>query len=430
MITSKKALEIILNHTEDFGVEEIPFIEATGRILKEVIVADRDFPPFNRVSMDGIAVVYAVFTSGKRIFSIEGVQAAGSPQLELQTTENCFEVMTGAVLPKNVDTVIPYELVVISDGKATVQIEEVKQFQNVHLQGKDRKANDPLLKINTVISPAEIGVLATVGKATVKVAKQPKVMIISTGDELVEVSENPLVHQIRRSNSYTLVALLERLHIQAATAHITDDKPLLKQKIEQFLKDYDVLLFSGAVSKGKFDFVPEVLDELGVKKLFHRVKQRPGKPFWFGVKDALNISERDGNKSFGLSGQNGDECHSERVKPSEESHTLVFAFPGNPVSTFVGCVKYFYPWVKKTMGIGFENKQKAILSEDYFFKPELTYFLQVKLENNNGKLYATPITGNGSGDLANLADADAFLELPDNWNAFKKGEVFPLIRYR
>ena len=437
MITSKKASEIILNRTEDFGVEEIPFLEATGRILKEEIVADRDFPPFDRVSMDGIAIVYAVFESGRREFSIENMQAAGSKQVTLQNTENCIEAMTGAVLPKNTDAVIPYELISIKDGKATVNLEEIKQLQNVHLQGKDRKTGDILIQINTVISPAEIGVLATVGKASVKVAKQPKVMIISTGDELVEVSENPLAHQIRRSNSYTLVALLESLHIRAETAHIVDDKPLLKQKIKQFLIDYDVLLFSGAVSKGKFDFVPEVLDELGVKKLFHRVKQRPGKPFWFGVKDVLSMSEQDGRTaSYGINKQdenkslNTGECHSERVKRSEESHTVVFAFPGNPVSTFVGCVKYFYPWYKKSIGIGFENQQKAILSEDYFFKLELTYFLQVKLENNNGMLYATPITGNGSGDLANLADADAFIELPDDKSAFKKGEVFPLIMYR
>jgi len=425
MITSKKALEIILNQSENFGTEEIPFIEATGRILKEEIVADRDFPPFNRVSMDGIAVSYAIFTSGQREFSIENMQAAGSEQVTLKHKENCIEAMTGAVLPKNTDAIIPYELVTIKDGKATVNLSEIKHLQNVHLQGKDRKTGDILIQKNTIISPAEIGVLATVGKSKVKVAKQPKILIISTGDELVEVSEIPLTHQIRRSNSYTLVALLERLHIQADTSHITDDKPLLKQKIEQFLTDYDVLLFSGAVSKGKFDFVPEVLDELGVKKLFHRVKQRPGKPFWFGHAVSLDISERNGNKFL-----NTNECHSERVKRSEESHTVVFAFPGNPVSTFVGCVKYFYPWYKKSMGIDSKNRQKAILAEDYFFKPELTYFLQVKLENNNGMLYATPITGNGSGDLANLADADAFLELPDDRNEFKKGEVFPLIKYR
>ncbi len=409
MITSKKASEIILNHTEDFGTEEIPFLEATGRILKEEILADRDFPPFNRVSMDGIAVVYNVFTSGRREFSIENMQAAGSEQVTMQDKDNCIEAMTGAVLPQHTDAVIPYELVGIKDGKATVHLEEIKHLQNVHLQGKDRKVNDVLIQINTVISPAEIGVLATVGKSTVKVAKQPKVLIISTGDELVEVSENPLAHQIRRSNSYTLVALLESLHIHADTVHITDDKPLLKQKIEQFLINYDVLLFSGAVSKGKFDFIPEVLDELGVKKLFHRVKQRPGKPFWFGHAVPFGMSEHD-EKNI--------------------RNTVVFAFPGNPVSTFVGCVKYFYPWYKKSMDIVHENRQQAILSEDYFFKPALTYFLQVKLENNNGMLYATPITGNGSGDLANLADADAFLELPDDRNEFKKGVIFPLIKYR
>ncbi len=419
MITSKKASEIILNHTENFGTEEIPFLETTGRILKETIVADRDFPPFNRVSMDGIAIVNDVFTSGRIAFTIENMQAAGSKQVTLLDKENCIEVMTGAILPTNTDAVIPYELVTINDGKATVNLDEIKHLQNVHLQGKDRKTGGVLIQKNTVISPAEIGVLATVGKSTVKVAKQPKVIIISTGDELVEVSENPLAHQIRRSNSYTLVTLLENLHIHADTAHITDDKRLLKQKIEHFLTDYDVLLFSGAVSKGKFDFVPEVLDELGVKKLFHRVKQRPGKPFWFGHVVPFGLSEHDENN-----------YHSEREKQSEKSHTVVFAFPGNPVSTFVGCVKYFYPWVKKSAGIAYENTDKAILSEDYFFKPALTYFLQVKLENNNGMLYATPITGNGSGDLANLADADAFLELPDDRNEFKKGEVFPLIMYR
>jgi len=409
MITSKQALEIILNRTLNFGTEEIPFLESLGRILKEDIFADRDFPPFNRVSMDGIAVSYDTFTKGIRVFGIENIQAAGSAQLALKDPVNCIEVMTGAVLPKNVDAVIPYELISIKNGKATVELDDIKQLQNVHLQGADRTNNERLLKKNTVISPAEIGVFATIGKSLVKVAKQPKVMIVSTGDELVEVSETPLTHQIRRSNSYNLVSLLQDLKIDADTAHITDDKTLLKQKIEQFLTIYDVLLFSGAVSKGKYDYLPEVLDELGVKKLLHRVKQRPGKPFWFGHLVPFGMSEQ-GEKSA--------------------NNTVVFAFPGNPVSTFVGCVKYFYPWFKKSQDIEYENRQKAVLSEDYFFKPELTYFLQVKLENYNGMLYATPVTGNGSGDLANLAEADGFLELPDHKNEFKKGEVFPLITYR
>ncbi len=402
MISSQEALQIILNNTQDFGIEEVPFLEATNRVLKEDIRADRDFPPFNSVRMDGIAVSFKAFAEGKRVFPIEGVQPAGSEQQTLKNSTNCIEVMTGATLPHNVDTVIRYEDVHISDGNATIHIDAVTEGQNVHLQGKDRKTNDVLIKKNCVLSPAEIGVLATVGKTSVAVAKQPKVMIVSTGDELVEVAENPLSHQIRRSNVYTLVSLLEKIGIKAETAHISDDKPQLKEKIHQFLLSYDALLFSGAVSKGKFDFLPEVLDELGVEKLFHKVTQRPGKPFFFGRAVGSNALQK----------------------------TSVFAFPGNPVSTFMGCVKYFYPWYKKSVDLVFENFDKAILAEDFTFKPELTYFLQVKLENKKGLLVAVPAKGNGSGDLANLSNADGFLELPDDQTDFKTGEAFPLIRYR
>ena len=156
------------------------------------------------------------------------------------------------------------------------------------------------------------------------------------------------------------------------------------------------MLFSGAVSKGKFDFIPEVLNELGVDKLFHRVSQRPGKPFWFGKKQ---------NKT-------------------------IFAFPGNPVSTFVSCMKYFFPWYYKSVGVNSINVNLAVLTEDFIFKPELTYFLQVKIENKDGTFFATPIKGRGSGDLANMVDADAFLELPSDRTNFTQGEVFPYLKYR
>ncbi|NEW79987.1 MAG: molybdopterin molybdotransferase MoeA [Gelidibacter sp.] len=403
LIKVKEALEIVVNNSQNFGIEEVDFLNSSGRILKENIFADRDFPPFDRVSMDGIAISSEAFNKGQRSFKIEGIQAAGSEKLTLQNPVNCMEAMTGAVLPKNTDAVIQYELLTIENGIATINLEAVKSFQNIHLKGTDKKQGDLLVKENTLISPAEIGVFATVGKSIIKVAKQPKVIIVSTGNELVEVAENPADYQIRRSNVFTMVSLLEKLQIKAETLHILDDKEVLLTKIESLLNNYDVLIFSGAVSKGKFDFIPEVLSELGVKKLFHEVKQRPGKPFWFGKKG-----------------------YTERSR----SEKVVFAFPGNPVSTFVNCLKYFYPWYYKSVGLNFENKQEAILSEDFYFKPEMTYFLQVKLNQIEGELWATPISGKGSGDLANLADADAFLELPDNRSNFTKGEVFPVINYR
>ena len=396
MISVKEAKKIVLNSTKDFGVEEIPFIKSVGRILKEEIFADRDFPPFNRVSMDGIAINFIHFKNGQRNFKVEGIQAAGSQQLSMQNAKNCIEVMTGAVLPNNTDTVIRYEDVTIENGIATINIDAINDKQNVHAKGKDGKVGDLLIKQNTKISTAEIGVLATVGKSLVKVAKLPKVMIVSTGDELVGVNEIPLEHQIRRSNVFTLVSLLERLNIPSETAHITDDKPILKSKIKSFLQEYDVLLFSGAVSKGKYDFLPEVFDELGVKKLFHKVTQRPGKPFFYGQTDTCNV----------------------------------FGFPGNPISTFVNCLAYFYPWYYKSVKVE-TQEETAILNADVNFKPNLTYFMQVKLSYRFGHLIATPIKGNGSGDLASLVNTDAFIQLPKTEKTeFKKGESYPIIRYR
>jgi len=395
MISVQEALQTILNNTQDFGVEEIPFLKSVGRTLKEDVLADRDFPPFNRVSMDGIAVNHRFFDQGTRAFFIEGVQAAGAEQKTMKVASNCMEVMTGAVLPENTDTVIRYEDVVIENGIATISVHILELGKNIHSKGKDRAQGDLLILKNSIISAAEIGVLATVGKPTVKVSKMPNVMIISTGDELVEVDEIPLAHQIRRSNAFTLVSLLERLNIQAKTTHITDNKELLKQKIKTFLKEYDVLLFSGAVSKGKFDFLPEVFEELGVEKLFHRVAQRPGKPFFFG----------------------------------KTNNCEVFGFPGNPISTYVNCLVYFYPWFAKS--VGFELKEETvILGEDVSFKPQLTYFLQVRVDIKFGHLFAFPVKGNGSGDLASLVEADGFIELPRKQTTFKKGENYTIIRYR
>ncbi|WP_299063083.1 molybdopterin molybdotransferase MoeA [uncultured Polaribacter sp.] len=395
MISVKEALETVLNSIQNFGVEEIPFIKSVGRVLKEDILADRDFPPFNRVSMDGICIDFNAFNNGQRDFNVEGIQAAGSEQMTLKNNENCIEVMTGAVLPNNANTVIRYEDVTLKNGIATININKINDCQNVHAKGKDGKAGDVLISKNKIISAAEIGVFATVGKSVVKVAKQPKVMIVSTGDELVGVDEIPLEHQIRRSNVFTLVSLLEKLNIPSETAHITDDKPILKSKIKSFLKEFDVLLFSGAVSKGKYDFLPEVFEELGAEKLFHKVAQRPGKPFFYGKTDECNI----------------------------------FGFPGNPISTFVNCLAYFYPWYYKSTGVEIEE-ETAILAENVSFKPNLEFFLQVELKSKFGHLVAFPIKGNGSGDLASLVNADAFIQLPNDKSEFKSGEVFKIIRYR
>ena len=168
MISVEKALEIIINSGQDFGaeisVEEIPFLKSSGRILKESIFADRDFPPFNRVTMDGIAIDVTSFQNGQRSYKIEGIQPAGSEQISLKNAENCIEVMTGAVLPKNTSAVIRYEDLQISDGIAKIMVEEINHFQNIHEKGKDEQKGTKLIAKNTLIGAAEIGVFATVGK--------------------------------------------------------------------------------------------------------------------------------------------------------------------------------------------------------------------------------------------------------------------------
>lgn len=396
LISVNDALGLVLQEVPDFGVEEVDFKDSLGRVLRENILADREMPPFDRVSMDGIAIKTSVFQSGARHFKVENIQAAGSAQLSLKNENHCIEAMTGAILPGGTDAVIPFELIDIKNGTATINSKEVSFFQNIHKKGLDRSKNEVLIPVNTKISSVEIGVIATVGKSRVKVAALPSVAIISTGDELVDVSENPTPYQIRKSNVHTLYSLLEQFEIKADLFHISDNKEKLRHKIASLLDQYDVLMFSGAVSKGKFDYLPEILDELGVKKLFHKVRQRPGKPFWFGRK----------NK------------------------TTIFAYPGNPVSTLVSCLKYFVPWLQKSLYLDFENSDFAILAENFYFKPELTYFLQVKTINKEGRVLAIPIAGNGSGDLANLTNNDGFLELPSDRTEFKKGEVFPIITYR
>jgi molybdopterin molybdotransferase len=398
LITVKEASEIVLNNVQDFGIEEVSLEQSINRVLKENLYAERDFPPFTRVSMDGIAIQFETFEKGQRIFLIEGLQAAGSPQKTLENKANCLEVMTGAVLPNNTDTVIRYEDVEIKNGKARINIDDVRLTQNAHQKGSDRKAGDILVKSGKIISPAEIGVAATIGKTHLKVAKTPKVVIISTGDELVEISENPLPHQIRKSNVHNLWATFLRWGIYAEKKHLNDEKEEIRKGLKDCLENFDVIVMSGGVSKGKFDFIPEILEELKVQKLFHRVRQRPGKPFWFGR------------------------------SPNE---TIVFAFPGNPASTFMCANRYFRPWLRSSLGLESFEYQYAVLEQNFEFKPDLTYFLQVKITyQKDGRISAKPIMGKGSGDLANLADADGFMELPKGQNSFKKGDAYPVIIYR
>ena len=392
MITVQEAEDIILSQVRDYGTEELPFEAALGRVLAENIICDRNLPAYDRITMDGIAVNYKALEEGITSFKVKATQAAGEDPIQIEDLTECIEIMTGAALPASTDTVIPYEQISIENGVAILATSTTKKGQNIHYKGRDRKENDIVTNANTLIDASVINIAATVGKATLLVKTQPRILIVSTGDELVEVDETPDPYQLRRSNSFTIQAVLQQYALYADMLHLPDEPFTIENEIAEALNDYDVLIFSGGVSAGKFDHVPKVLEDLQVHQLFHKIKQRPGKPFWFGAHDE---------------GQ------------------LVFAFPGNPVSAFMCLHRYFLPWYRKTMSLPVTRTLYAILNEDVSFTPQLQYYMQVRLEFNElGQVVATPLQGNGSGDLANLLESDAFMELPSDRNEFKKGEIY------
>lgn len=391
MITVEEAEMIILSRPMDLGSEKVLLSNATGRVLCQDMIADRDFPPYDRVTMDGIAIKHAPYADGRRAFRISGIGAAGAPRATLANAEDCIEIMTGAVLPQGTDTVIRYEDVEITDGIARIQDEHVNKGKNIHRKGHDKSKGDVLVTSGTRITAAEIGIAATVGLHELNVLRAPRICLISTGDELVPVDNQPLPHQIRSSNVHSISSALKTAGYSCDLEHLPDDKDHIKHRLHTILEDYDVVVLSGGVSKGKFDFIPDALTELAVTKKFHKVRQRPGMPFWFGTKDDVSF---------------------------------VFALPGNPVSCLMGAVRYLIPWIRHSQGLPRIEKH-ARLTEDVSFKPDLMYMLHGHANYlPDAMTDFAPVHGHGSGDLASLSRSNGFIELPRGKDLYRAGEIY------
>lgn len=395
-ISVAQANAIVQRHTRDFGTERIPLVSSLGRVLRESWHSDRDMPPYDRVTMDGIAFNYER-VQGKYELDIENVVAAGDPQYNMVNTSSCVEIMTGAVLPHDTDTVVRYEDIIIQDKRAHIQ-SSYRKHQNIHHRGSDHARGSLLIDSHTMIGASEIGVGASIGKSIISVSRLPKTVIIATGDELVAIEDTPLTHQIRQSNVYQIASILTSMGVSSDIRHLTDHPEQLHSRLETLVKEYDLVILSGGVSKGKFDFLPEILEKCGVQKHFHIVAQRPGKPLWFGT---------------------------------HPHGTTVFALPGNPVSSFMCCVVYVMDWLRGSLGLPGRAQPYATLAEVIDFKPSLTYFVPVKISYSSaGRLMAHPTLGNGSGDLANLLRGDAFICLPSDLTTFEPGQAYPLYPYR
>jgi molybdopterin molybdotransferase len=390
---------LILAHMPKFPARQESLAACIGRALAEDVFAERDQPPFDRVTMDGIAIAFRDWAAGQRAFQVVGTQAAGAEPLAVTAAAQCVEVMTGTVLPHGTDTVVPVERVARQGHLATIATDAVvtaEQF--VHRRGSDRLAGSRVLVAGTRLAAPEIAVLAGAGRTTALVAELPRVAVISTGDELVDAGKPVAPHQIRSTNDRAVEASLTQHRLgQVTRARLRDDANALAVAIDRLDAELDALVLSGGISMGQFDFVPSVLEELGAKLVLHKVEQRPGRPMWFGV--------------------------SARGKP-------IFALPGNPVSTLVCATRYLLPALRHAAGLAAPRPELVELTAPVDASPTLTLFIPVTLSSSErATLLAEPRPTNTSGDFVTLAGTDGFVQLPAKRGAHAAGTIARLFRW-
>ena len=377
LISVTQAENIIRQHLTTAAVEIVPLSKAQGRYLREDILADRPLPPFDRVMMDGIAIAHASFTSGNTHFPITGTQAAGTPALTLENADSCIEVMTGCVLPHGCDCIIPIEHIDLSENTASLHSDASPQAkQHIHSAGSDTAAGEILLSSGQVLNAAELAVAASCGATHLKVSALPRILIITTGDELVVPEATPLPHQIRRSHATALAALITGMKLGTVdNIHIADDPVALKETITEALPAHDILIFTGGISRGKYDYVAPVLTELLGSPHFHGIAQRPGKPmaFW-----------------------------------KNSNSPLVFAHPGNPVSVMACAARYLIPSLVKILSGRSPNPQQLPATGSFHCPSHFTGLVPCRI--NNGRIQLVPPSN--SGNFLALAATDGIAQLP------------------
>ncbi len=391
MITVQQAESLILNNLPQAGSEQLPVADSIGRVLAENVQAERDQPPFDRATMDGFAMAANDLQTQYRI---AGIAPAGQPQCGLNNSGECIEIMTGAPIPNGADCVVPVELVERDGDWIRLHAEaRLEAGRFVHATASDNAAGSQLIAADTLIGAPELAVLVSAGYAQVEVRRLPALAIIASGDELVDVDQPVASHQIRRSNDYAMQGMLSKHRVATSRRwHVQDDPDVQQRLLGECLERYDGLVLTGGVSMGRFDYIPEVLGKLGVKVIFHRVSQRPGKPMWFGI-----------------SGQG---------KP-------VFALPGNPVSALVCMRRYVVPALQKMLGLLQTSYAGELqLTEAVNFKPALSYFMPVTLAAGDMQ-NATPQKTNTSGDFTALAGTAGFVELAREQSHFEAGTKAP-----
>jgi len=379
MIPFSEALDLLLQHSPELSTERCRIEHAAGRVLRAEIRADRPFPSFDRVMMDGYAL-RSIDLRLRRVFHVAGVAPAGQPMVDLSETPfACIEVMTGAPLPNGADCIVPVEEI-LRTGAGEITIAASFEFvagRFIHRAGSDAAEGAVLLEPGRLLGSREIGVAASCGTAWLEVSRLPKIAVIATGDELVAVDEMPAIHQIRQSNAHAITSTLHRAGYPTHhTGTLGDDVKASADVLRARLDSCDWLILTGAVSKGARDFIPAMLDDLGCSRVFHGVAQRPGKPAgcWIGP-----------------AGQ------------------VIMALPGNPVSAITGLHALVLPALAVASGLTVPRQRLVIPDGRLDGLPGMTHHLPVVLRDD-GRAQAAA-TGN-SGDFIGLLKSDGYVTLP------------------
>ncbi len=384
MIHVKEAKELILEKCNSLKTGLLPLQKATGFILAEPVCSPVDTPPFNQSAMDGYAFSFEHW-DGKSDLTVRGEIQAGDFFADTLKQFETVRIYTGAALPPGADTVIMQEKITLTGKSITIKDEQLSKGNNVRLQGSQTKKGEITLPAGHYLTPAAIALLAGTGIDRVKVYSNPTVSIIVTGKELIKPGHPITDGKIYESNSSGLIAALNQLSISPASVEVVDDNEdeIFKAITGQLYTD--LLILTGGISVGDYDFVATVLEKCGVKKVFHKVKQKPGKPFYFGT------------------------CH----------QTLVFALPGNPAAVLTCFYEYVMPAISSFTKKEYFRKLKLPLANDYRKKKELTYFLKGKTT-----AHAVSVLNDQESYLMNsFAIADCIIELEEDKEHFKEGDL-------
>ena len=364
MITYTQAKEMILGQARSFGAEIVPLEQAFGRVLAELIRADRDYPPFPRATMDGYAMRYTELESGIRHFAAVETIMAGDTSTRPLGSGECYKIMTGAAVPASADIVIRREDVEEGNGVITPGGHPWRRYQNIARQGEDLTADTLVIDRPCICEPSVIGLLATLGKTTVSVARIPRVGLLTTGNEVVAPGAVVGGVEIRNTNRWLLDAALKKYGVEINSwVHAPDDPHVLRLELDRMLEQ-EMLIISGGVSAGDADYVPLVLEAAGVRRIFHKIAIRPGKPVWAGV---------------GPQGQ------------------MVFALPGNPFSCLVGTILLIRPYLQACFGLPPVEPLGLELGAAHKKRSPLDEFFPAMLQGSPARVMPMPI--NTSGDI-------------------------------